>query len=880
LEGTTVAHYRVVDKLGGGGMGVVYRAEDTRLGRAVALKFLPERLARDAQALERFQREARAASALNHPNICVVYDVGEIEGQPFIAMELLEGRTLRQRIGGKPLPLDTLLELGAQIADALDAAHGKGILHRDLKPANLFVTERGQAKVLDFGLAKQGVREDATGLSSSPTVSAGQGPHTSPGTVVGTAAYMSPEQARGLPLDARSDLFSFGAVLYEMATGRSPFEGDTSAVVFDAILNRDPLPPSRLNPSLPGALDGIVLKALEKDRDVRYQTARDLLADLKRLRRDSGSGKRATVTGEATPAGASRELARAAPAWRRPALTAVAAVAFVALGIAGTRLVSPPSLARVTGYVPLTSDREHKVWPTTDGTRLYFGEWIDKDASRLAQVAVTGGAVSTIDTPLRSAVLSDVSPDGTRFLLVAMRETLGTAATPGELWTMSAAGGPPRPVGGLRASSSAAWSPDGTQIVYTLRSDVFVAAADGSAPRRVWTAPGAVGTPAWSPDGRRLRVTVKLDRRRGALWQVGLDGSRPQPLLPGFRLSACCGRWTPDGRYFVFQADDGLTSDIWALRERTPWLSRARPEPQRLTRGPLWFTTPVPSRDGKRLFVVGTKELGELVRYDPHAEQFVPYLSGISAQGLDFSPDGQWVAYVLYPEGTLWRSRSDGTEQLQLTFSPLVAALPRWSPDGRRIVFTGAAPEEPWRLRLVPAEGGPERSLLASADDQVDPTWSPDGRRIAFGGDISETGDLHVLDLETGEVSSIPGSTGLFSPRWSPDGRHLAALTYDSLHLRLFDFRERRWREIMASEQVISYPSWAEDGRSIVVSDGYTRLRLQVADGTRDVLARYADLRRAQGEFGQWVGQGPDGSVLAVRDASVQEVYALDWDAP
>jgi eukaryotic-like serine/threonine-protein kinase len=495
-------------------------------------------------------------------------------------------------------------------------------------------------------------------------------------------------------------------------------------------------------------------------------------------------------------------------------------------------------------------------------------------------VAVTGGTASTIDTPMHDVFLSDVSPDGAQFLLLTMRKTLGTASTPSEIWTMSAAGGAPRPVGDLRTSSTAAWSPDGRQIVYALGSGIFVAVPDGSGARRVWTAPGAVGMPAWSPDGRRLRVTVRLDRRRSVLWQVGLDGSGPQPLLPGFSLSACCGRWTRDGRYFVFQADDGPTTDIWVLRERTGWLSRASREPERLTRGPLWFRTPVPSRDGKRLFVVGTKPLGELVRYDARSEQFVPYLSGLSAQGLDFSPDGEGVAYVLYPEGTLWRSRPDGTDPVQLTFPPLVTALPRWSPDGRRIVFAGAAPSEPWRLRLVPADGGPERRLLSGTGDQLDPTWSSDGRRIAFGGDISETQNLHVLDLEAGKASAIPGSVGLFSPRWSPDGRYLAALSYDSLHLRLFDFTTGEWRDVMASEHVISYPSWAADSRSIVVSEGTTRLRLRLADGHRDVLARYADLRRAEGGFGPWIGQGPDGSVLALRDASVQEMYALDWDAP
>lgn len=474
MVGKTVAHYRILETLGSGGMGLVYKAEDTRLGRKVALKFLPDRLTRDPQALQRFQREARAASALNHPNICTVHDLGEHEGQPFIVMEFLDGETLKQRLRRQRPGLDEILELAMQVATGLSVAHAQGIIHRDIKPANIFLTTSRYAKILDFGVAK--LVSETPQDSAAPTALSEE-LLTSPGTALGTIAYMSPEQALGKELDTRTDLFSLGAVLYETSTGSLPFQGETAAGMFNAILNQEPVSPLNLNSNLPQDLDYILAKALAKDREERYQSAQEMTADLRRLRRQLEPGASAGATGRLAARGfKARRLAIA--------LLVLMAAAIAALGIYAVRPLPPP---RVTRTVQVTNSAGLK-WrgrPVTDGTRVFFCEL---RGSMLANVQIfqtsAAGGEPTLVPGIRahSAVLWDISPDGGE-LLYGDRADSQPGGFP--VWTVPSVGGAPRRLSDVIAVD-AAFSPDGRRIAYTRRRDgLYVAQRDGAHPVKI-----------------------------------------------------------------------------------------------------------------------------------------------------------------------------------------------------------------------------------------------------------------------------------------------------------------------------------------------------------------------------------------------------------
>ncbi len=864
-SGTKLGQYEIISLLGAGSMGEVYSARDSRLNRDVAIKVLSELASSDPERLQRFEIEARAAAALNHPNILAVYQMGTYEGVPYLVTELLEGKTLTETLRRGPLPWRKAIDYAVQIAQGLAAAHEKGVVHRDLKPDNLFVTKDGRIKILDFGLAKL-IQPKEPLPNQGATL-------TLPGVAMGTVGYMSPEQVRGLATDHRTDIFAFGAIFYEMVMGKRSFQKPTSADTMAAILNEEPPSISELAPDTPVALQRVVHRCLEKNAEQRFQSASDLAFALESL----------SDPGLAQPSGA-HQIVRDPGTRVRPALT-VAALALFA-GIAGLVyfLRQPAAAPRVANYVQLTHDGQQKSLIATDGSRLYLNSGEGRAgsfASRgVSEMSVAGGEPKKLSIlPSLNMAPVDLSPDGSELLVVD-----GQGAPPkGPLWSFPILNGSPRRLGDIVAET-AAWSPNGKTLAYSNLSDLFVAKADGTESRKLLSLKGDIVNLAWSPDGARLRFNSS--ETAGTVgqqleWEVSADGTNLHRLLEGWHNppDECCGKWTADGKYFVFQS----AGQIWALPEKGNFL-RAEPKPVLLTSSPLSLSSPLPSKDGKKLFVVGQTYRGELTRYDATSGQFAPFLGGLSAEYVAFSKDGQWVTYVSYREGTLWRSRLDGTERLQLTYPPMYPVLPRWAPDGRKIIFFEFAlgADQPARMYEVSPEGGSPRQLLPDdRSQQLDPNWSPDGTKIIFAGESNDpTSAVHVLDLANRQVSSLPGSEGFYSPRWSPDGRYVSAFSADSKTLLLFDFQTKKWTDLATGS--LSWLNWSHDSQYVYVLDFRGKnavVRIRVSDRVAEQVVDLQNLVTV-GRYGGWLALAPDDSLLLLRDTGSQDVYSVDWEMP
>jgi serine/threonine protein kinase len=811
MIGETISHYRILEVLGVGGMGQVFRAEDTRLGRQVALKFLSESLLKDPAALERFQREARAASSLNHPGICTIYDIGENNGQPFLVMELIEGQTLRERAAGRPLALDLLLDFGTQISDALDAAHSSGIVHRDIKPANIFITTRNLAKILDFGLAKQAVpRRIAEGVGAGNTSSLPTTDNlmlTSPGAALGTIAYMSPEQARGEDLDARTDLFSLGTVLYEMATGRQAFDGATSAVIFDAILNREPAPPSSLNPELPLKFEEIIGKSLEKNRELRYQTAAELRTDLKRIKRDTDSSRAGAPSGPALVSNSNLPSGSAAAV--RPATAQLtpqtAAIPLLRRGRWIVPVLAGLVVATIGAFLGLSLHNRYghreeadfmkmMITPVTasgniqspavssDGKWLAYVQSENGPSSVWVRQLATGSMARVVPASSKTLTSLAFSPDGNYVYFIERDPNADHSA----LYQLPSLGGTPRQVL-FDVDSPVSFSPDGKRLVFvrqspeSMTSSLMLANADGSAEQKLaalsFPSSFSSGGPSWSPDGKRIAVqrTSADDPDEYVLETVSTDSGVEKRLGAALWSDPAQLTWLRDGSGILFTLPNSKSSFNAQLWE----VAYPAGNTLRITNDLNYYA--------------GTSITGDDVTLATTQLSFSSSLSVAPAGSAGLSEPRQITSGV---------GRADGLAGIAWTASRIfytyytsgILRLASVSPKGGdlRDVVTAGSPVWPaacekdggFVLSVIDLSGhaaiwraaadGVSLKQITSGPEDERPSCSPDGKFVVY--QAVSQGPARIMKVGIDGGAPVPiGKEHLESPVISPDGRSIAA---------------------------------------------------------------------------------------------------------
>jgi Tol biopolymer transport system component/serine/threonine protein kinase len=862
--GRVLGPYRVLSLIGAGGMGEVYLARDTRLGRQVALKILPAVFTRDPQRVSRFEREARAASALSHPNIVTIYEVGEAEGAHFIATEYVEGRTLRRVIaGGAPAERETL-EIAGQIAEALAAAHAAGIVHRDIKPENVMLRADGYVKVLDFGLAKL-VEPSAPGGDDGAGNSAGEKFLTEAGAVMGTAAYMSPEQALGRELDQRTDIFSLGVVLYELATGLHPFKGATPAATSDAVLNRDPPPPSRLNPELPPRFDRIIARALEKDRELRYQTVNDLRAELKRLLRALDAAEHAShgpallTTSLATPRSALARRLAAAPAGKLArvrklspvvlSLAALALVAFVALSFAGykffTRRAAPAGVgegavaaaAREFDFTRFTDRPGVELFPSFEprGAEVAYASRADGDWDIYVQRVGGENARNLTGDSAEDDTQPAYSPDGARIAFRSERQG-------GGIFVMGATGESARRLTDFGFHPS--WSPDGARVAVgdqniadpserRLETGVIwvIDVATGARRQLTAEAAGDAAQPAWSPTGARIAYWGKHRGGQRDLWTIPAAGGAPTPVTQDAALD-WNPVWSPDGQFIYFASDRGGSMNLWRVRVEEA-TGRVAGQPESVTTPSTYAQHVSFSRDGRRAAYVNLVSSTNIYKaaFNPYKEQVTGAAVAVT-QGFkhttapDLSPDGGWFAYGTQgekQEDIYVVDRDGALPPRRLTDDAAKDRNPRWSPDGERVAFYSdrSGKYEIWTVRR---DGSDLRQLTHTAGQAglAYPVWLPDGARLSY----NQHGEsCAVIDTSRAWGEQTPQRVSPAPDRragpfwgfsWSSDGRKLAGAFSslgDAPGLAVYDFAAGSF-DLLAVRG--GRPQWLFDDRRLL----------------------------------------------------------------